>query len=62
MTDSCRNTYHDCVIDCTVYRQLTYVQLWLLCEDDVVKFIKLYTYFDSVTIFELIIRDHMYYF
>jgi len=60
MTDSCRNTYHDCFIDCIVYRQLTYVPLWLLCEDDVVKFIKFYTYFGIVTIFELIIHDHLY--
>jgi len=43
MTDSCRNTYRDCLIDCIVYRLLTYVQLWVLCKDDVVKFIKLYT-------------------
>jgi hypothetical protein len=62
MTASCCDIYHDCVIDCVVYRQLTYVQLWLRCKDDVVKFIKLYTYFGSVTILELIIHDHLYYF
>ena len=48
MTDSRRNIYSDCIIDCIVlYRQLTYVKLWLLCEDDAVNFIHLCTYFDT---------------